>query len=285
MSLNLMPQESAILVLEDGTFFKGYAIGVKGTVIGEIVFNTTMTGYQEVMTDPSYAQQIITFSYPHIGNVGVNLQDFESDKIWAAGMVLHDCCAQPSNWRATGNLPDFLIQQNVVGIAGVDTRQLVSLLRDNGVLKACISSETQDVKVALEKIKHSNSIVNADLTAIVSTNKKYSWQKNSKHCFSNHVVVYDFGVKRNILNLLLDQGCRVTVVPAQTSYAEVLVLQPDGIVLSNGPGDPAACSSIIVNIAKLLNYEIPIFGICLGHQLLALAAGAKTYKLKFGHNR
>lgn len=274
----ILPSFPAYLVLEDGKTFEGYAIGAKGKAVGEVIFNTAMTGYQEILTDPSYCQQIITFSYPHIGNTGINLEDNESDKIWAAGVVVHDLCLHPSNYRSVMTLNNFLIQQNIVGISGVETRALVEHIRDHGTQKACILGKA-DYPAATHALANFPGLINKDLTAEVTTRKPYQYS-TGKH----HVVVYDYGVKKSILSLLESHNCRVTVVPSDWPVGQVLSLKPDGILLSNGPGDPYACHEAIANIKQLLGCDIPLFGICLGFQMLAIAAGCKTYKMKFGHH-
>jgi carbamoyl-phosphate synthase small subunit len=260
--------------------FNGYAIGHYGTVMGEIIFNTSMSGYQEIITDPSYANQIIAFSYPHIGNTGINFEDDESSKIWIKGIVLNHCHSQPSNWRAKKSLAAHLTQEKIVGIEGIDTRKLITHIRNKGVLKACILSDTLDVDKGHQLLKSKST--HYDLTKLVSTKEPYEW--SCPTLSTKHVVVYDFGIKKNILRMIANKGCRLTIVPADTAYHKILALQPDGIFLSNGPGDPANCTTSINNIANLMQHTIPIFGICLGHQLLAIAAGAKTYKMKFGHH-
>lgn len=281
----------AILALADGNIFRGIAIGALGHTVGEVVFNTSMTGYQEILTDPSYYQQVVTLTYPHIGNVGTNGHDFESDKAWAAGLIIRDLPLSTSSWRNEQRLTEFLQAQQVVAIAEIDTRRLTRILREKGAQHGCIMAGEIDESFALNKAKEFSGLANMDLARVVSTKQPFEWHEGSwqsnlavKSKQSNHVVVYDFGVKRNILRLLVDQGCKVTVVPAQASAEEVLKLKPSGIVLSNGPGDPAACDYAIENTKKLLEKNIPIFGICLGHQLLGLACGAKTIKLKFGHH-
>lgn len=290
--------EHALLALEDGTVFRGRAIGAEGQSVGEVVFNTSMTGYQEILTDPSYAGQIITLTYPHIGNTGTNSLDVESDRIWAAGLIIRDLAFAASNWRSQLSLSDFLKKQNIVGIAEIDTRKLTRLLREKGALNGCLQAgkfvnETE----ALKQAKAYPGLKGADLAADVSTDKIYEWtegtegwvdfpaEKNiprAKKLF--HVVAYDFGIKKNILRLLVDHGCRVTVVPAKTPIKDVLAMKPDGVFFSNGPGDPAACDYAIKSLQGFLDAQIPWFGICLGHQLLGLAVGAKTTKMKFGHH-
>lgn len=272
----------ALLALETGHFFYGQSIGISGVRTGEVVFNTALTGYQEILTDPSYTQQIITFTYPHIGNTGINLEDHQASKIHAAGLIVKSLSQFVSNWRSTMSLQEFLIQQQVVGITGVDTRSLTKLLRDQGSLRGCIMSGIIDAKYALQQAKSYLGLQNTDLTAEVTTPNAYTLA--SKIQTKHNIVVLDFGVKANILDCLRHRACNLNVVPAHTSVADILALNPDGILLSNGPGDPAACTEIIENVRILLTKKIPILGICLGHQLLALALGAKTYKMSFGHH-
>jgi len=292
--------KTAILVLEDGTVFQGQSIGADGESVAEVVFNTAMTGYQEILTDPSYAKQMITLTYPHIGNTGTNDEDVESDHIWAAGLVIRDLPIVASNWRKTQSLQEYLIKNNIQAIADIDTRKLTRILRTKGALAGCIiagdlNDHQNTIEVALQKAKAFTGLKGLDLAKEVCTKKSYQWDQTRWDLiegYSNqtddqqkfHVVAYDFGVKKNILRMLADRGCRLTVVPAQTSAKEVLSLNPDGIFLSNGPGDPEPCDYAISAIKKFLETDIPIFGICLGHQLLALAAGAKTIKMKFGHH-
>ena len=289
---------SAILVLEDGTVFKGTAIGAQGSAVGEVVFNTSMTGYQEILTDPSYAEQIITLTYPHIGNTGTNSEDKESNSIVAKGLVIRDLPLLASNFRNEQNLSDYLIAYNILGIADIDTRKLTRILREKGAQNGCIltlddsSDETLQAQ-ALKLAKAFPGLKGMDLAKVVSTKEQYQWTKGSwalgkgftqPDNFAFHVVAYDFGAKHNILRMLVDRGCRLTVVPAQTPASEVLAMKPDGIFLSNGPGDPEPCDYAITAIEDFLQTETPIFGICLGHQLLGLASGAKTVKMKFGHH-
>lgn len=284
----------AILVLEDGSHFQGIGIGAVGTTVGEVVFNTAMTGYQEILTDPSYAGQMVTLTYPHIGNVGTNPEDAESDRCWVAGLIIRDLSLRVSNWRATQSLAEYLTAHGTVGIAEIDTRRLTRILRDKGVMNGCIiAGENPDYALALQQAKAFGGLQNLDLAKEVSCRTSYTWEKPTVSLEINppatsasryHVVVYDYGVKQNILRLLVDHGCRVTVVPAETPVTTVLGLHPDGVVLSNGPGDPAACHYAITATQALLAAEIPLFGICLGHQLLGLASGAKTVKMKFGHH-
>lgn len=285
-------RKPAILVLADGSVFQGLSIGAEGYTVGEVVFNTAITGYQEILTDPSYTDQIVTLTYPHIGNVGVNHEDQESNRVWAAGLVIRDLSPLVSNWRAEQSLPDYLSINKVVAIAEVDTRQLTRKLRDQGAMAACIMAGDIDIEKALTLAREFPGLNGKDLAIRVSTQEAYWWtqgtlpiefpEKNPRA--SGTLVVYDYGVKQQILCLLVDQGFRVRVVPAQTSVEEVLVLKPSGILLANGPGDPAACHYAIETIQQLIQHDIPIFGICLGFQLLGLALGAKTLKMKFGHH-
>ena len=296
---------SAILVLEDGTVFKGTAIGAKGTAVGEVVFNTSMTGYQEILTDPSYAEQIITLTYPHIGNTGTNCEDKESSAIFAKGLVIRDLPLLASNFRSEQSLSEYLIAHNILGIADIDTRKLTRVLREKGAQNGCIitldDSQEETIKAALnsglEQSKAFPGLKGMDLAKVVSTKEQYQWTSGSwslghamgegysePENFDFHVVAYDFGAKSNILRMLVDRGCKLTVVPAQTSAEEVLAMNPDGIFLSNGPGDPEPCDYAIAAIKTFLTTDIPVFGICLGHQLLGLASGAKTIKMKFGHH-
>jgi len=287
--------KSALLVLEDGTVFRGTAIGAEGVSVGEVVFNTSMTGYQEILTDPSYAEQIVTLTYPHIGNTGTNSEDEEASKIWAKGLVIRDLPLLASNFRNEQSLDEYLRQRNILGIADIDTRKLTRILRDKGAQNGCIIAGDIDEEKALEAAKSFPGLKGMDLAKVVSTAENYQWTESSWTLGSGfktlseedtkfHVIAYDFGVKRNILRMLVDRGCKLTVVPAQTPAADVLALNPDGIFLSNGPGDPEPCTYAIEAIQSFLETEIPVFGICLGHQLLALASGAKTSKMKFGHH-
>ena len=283
----------AILMLKDGTVFHGSAIGAEGLVAGEVVFNTAMTGYQEILTDPSYCRQIVTLTYPHIGNTGANAEDVESEKIQAAGLVIRDLPLLSSNFRATLTLGDYLKREKIVAIADIDTRKLTRLLRDKGAQDGCIMAGRVDEKAALKAAREFPGLVGMDLAKVVSCKGPYDtdetvWQLGSGYGKRTeakfHVVAYDFGVKRNILRMLAARGCKLTVVPAQTPAAEVLKLKPDGVFLSNGPGDPEPCDYAIRAIRELLDAGVPLFGICLGHQLLGLACGAKTLKMKFGHH-
>ena len=287
--------DPAVLALSDGTVFHGRSIGVTGFGIGEVVFNTAITGYQEILTDPSYAQQIVTLTYPHIGNTGINAQDFESRRAFASGLVVRDASVAVSNWRSSSSLGDFLHEQGVVAIAEIDTRKLTRLLRAHGAQSACImAGPAADDEQALAAARSFPGLNGADLARVVSTDVAYGWREGSWELASNahrvmdasrfRVVAYDFGVKHNILRLLVDRGCEVEVVPATTSASDVLARKPDGVFLSNGPGDPEACTYAIAAISALLAARIPVFGICLGHQLLALACGARTLKMKFGHH-
>ena len=287
----------AILALADGSIFRGDAIGADGQTVGEVVFNTAMTGYQEILTDPSYAQQIVTLTYPHIGSTGTNPGDAESNRVWSAGLVIRDLPLVTSNWRNTQPLADYLKEHGVVAIAGIDTRRLTRILREKGAQNGCIlvgDDATEEQALALAR--SFPGIKGMDLAKVVSATERYEWRSSVWALASDshaeiaasqlpyHVVVYDFGVKLNILRMLVERGCRLTVVPAQTSAAEVLALKPDGVLLSNGPGDPEPCDYAIKAIQELLQTEVPVFGICLGHQLLALACGAKTVKMVNGHH-
>lgn len=278
MPTDLFTQHTpATLALADGSIFSGYGIGSEGITVGEMIFNTSMTGYQEILTDPSYAEQIITFTYPHIGNVGVNSEDEESQRIWAKGLVIRELSPIVSNWRAEQSLNDYLKARNVIGIAGIDTRRLTRLLREKGAQAGCIMTGT-DAETAIHHAKTYSGLSNTDLTGMVS---RHEIQKigNGKR----KIVVYDFGVKQNILNSLIERNCELIIVPASTCARDVIALKPSAVVLSNGPGDPAACINIIQEIRALFEANLPILGICLGCQLLALAFGAKTFKMKFGH--
>jgi carbamoyl-phosphate synthase small subunit len=287
--------KSALLVLEDGTVFRGTAIGAEGISVGEVVFNTSMTGYQEILTDPSYAEQIVTLTYPHIGNTGTNSEDEEANKIWAKGLVIRDLPLLASNFRNEQSLDEYLKSRNILGIADIDTRKLTRILRDKGAQNGCIIAGDVDEAKALEAAKAFPGLKGMDLAKVVCTKEQYTWNETSWTLGEGfktlsdedakfHVVAYDFGVKRNILRMLVDRGCKLTVVPAETPAADVLALNPDGIFLSNGPGDPAPCTYAIEAIKTFLETDMPIFGICLGHQLLALASGAQTVKMKFGHH-
>lgn len=285
----------ALLALEDGSLFRGVAIGASGQTTGEVVFNTAMTGYQEILTDPSYAQQMVTLTYPHIGNTGTNSEDEEASQIWATGLIIRDLPMLASNFRNTQSLSDYLRARGIVGIADIDTRRLTRILRDKGAQNGCIMAGDIDEEKALAAARAFPGLKGMDLAKVVSTPKAYPWRQGSwqlgagfktydDSALKFHVVAYDYGVKRNILRMLVDRGCKLTVVPAQTSAADVLALNPDGIFLSNGPGDPEPCDYAIRAIQEFLQTDIPVFGICLGHQLLGLASGAKTLKMKFGHH-
>ncbi|MBV6810150.1 glutamine-hydrolyzing carbamoyl-phosphate synthase small subunit [Xanthomonas campestris pv. pennamericanum] len=285
--------QPAILVLEDGTVFEGESVGANGLSVGEVVFNTAMTGYQEVLTDPSYARQMVTLTYPHIGNTGFTDQDDEARKIWAAGLIVRDVPRRPSNWRSQVALPEWLQARGVVAISGIDTRKLTRLLRQKGAQNGALMAGEIDVEKALEAARKFPGLKGMDLAKVVSTEKTYLWTEGQLDLDANafvsvpakyKVVAYDYGVKLNILRMLAERGCDVTVVPARTPVAEVLALQPDGVFLSNGPGDPEPCNYAIDAIRQLIAQKVPTFGICLGHQLLALAAGARTLKMATGHH-
>lgn len=286
----------AILVLADGTVFRGISIGAEGVSVGEVVFNTAITGYQEILTDPSYCKQIVTLTYPHIGNVGCNPEDVESRQVFASGLVIRDLSQTVSNFRATQSLPEYLKANNVVAIAGIDTRKLTRILRSKGAQNGCIASG-DDVEAALKAARGFAGLAGMDLAKVVTCDKPYDWTQKKWKLGSGygdasapgtqhsalHVVAYDFGVKRNILRLLAERGCKITVVPAKTGADEVLKMKPDGVFLSNGPGDPEPCDYAIAAAKKFLEAGVPLFGICLGHQIMGLACGAKTVKMKFGH--
>jgi len=284
----------ALLALEDGSVFHGHAVGATGETVGEVVFNTAMTGYQEILTDPSYSRQLVTLTYPHIGNTGVNAEDAESLAVHAAGLIVRDVPRRASNWRSSESLPDYLKRLGIVAIAGLDTRRLTRILRDKGALAGCIvAGEHVDAEAALAKARAFPGLNGMDLAKVVSVTKPYAWKEGTydldRQAFEQpamrfKVVAYDYGVKFNILRLLAAQGCDITVVPAQTPAAEVLAMKPDGVFLSNGPGDPAACDYAVVATREFLEAKIPLFGICLGHQIMGLALGAKTLKMKFGHH-
>ena len=281
----------AILVLADGTVFRGIAIGAVGSSVGEVVFNTAMTGYQEILTDPSYCKQIVTLTYPHIGNVGVNTEDVESRQVFASGLVIRDLSLSVSNWRSSQSLPDYLKANKVVAIADIDTRKLTRILREKGAQNGCIATGT-DEATALQAAREFAGLNGMDLAQVVSCEKPYKWSQGEwklKDGYRDieqtpfHVVAYDFGAKHNILRKLAERGCKVTVVPAKTSAQEALALKPGGVFLSNGPGDPEPCDYAIAATQQFLQAGIPLFGICLGHQIMGLALGAKTLKMKFGH--
>lgn len=283
-------QAPAILVLADGTVYKGESVGAEGFGVGELVFNTSMTGYQEMLTDPSYASQVVTLTTAHVGNTGCNSTDVESNKVWASGLVIRDCTKSPSNYRAEESLSDWLKAQNVVAISGIDTRALTQRLRNEGAIGCCISTKVEDISHALLLAKEFKGLDGLDLAKVVSTETVYKWEGGQgvwslkSHPLKYNVVVYDFGVKESILRILYDLGCNLTVVPAKTSASDVLAMRPDGVFLSNGPGDPFACDYAIAATKEFLAHDIPLFGICLGYQILGLACGAKTSKMKFGHH-
>lgn len=284
----------ALLALADGTIFRGTSVGADGKTIGEVIFNTAMTGYQEILTDPSYCRHIVTLTCPHIGNTGANSDDMESSKIHASGLVIRDSSAIASSWRAERSFSEFLRAGNTVAIADIDTRKLTRLLRDKGAQSGCIMTGEADPAIAVQHANKFPGIAGMDLAKFVTTDKAYQWcygtdidQRGrilSRRVAPYHVVAFDFGIKRNILRILSDLDCRMTVVPATTTAAEVLALSPDGVFLSNGPGDPEPCDYAVTAIREILDTSVPVFGICLGHQLLALAIGARTMKMKFGHH-
>ena len=285
----------AVLALADGTIFRGQSIGAKGNTTGEVVFNTALTGYQEILTDPSYARQLVTLTTPHIGNTGTTPEDLESQQVFCAGLIIRDLPLLSSSWRANETLPEFLERGRLVAIAGLDTRKLTRILREKGAQAGCImTGERVDENAAVKLARKFPGLKGMDLAKVVSAKKSYQWNEGTiwpepprapiRANQRLHVIAYDFGIKRNILRLLSDGGCRMTVVPAQTPAEEVLALEPDGIFLSNGPGDPEPCDYAISATRKFLETDLPVFGICLGHQILGLAAGAKTVKMKFGHH-
>ncbi len=295
----------ALLALEDGTVFRGLSVGAEGKSVGEVVFNTAITGYQEILTDPSYCRQLITLTYPHIGNTGTTDEDDESDQVYAAGLIVRDVPRTLSNWRSKESLQAFLVRHGVVAMADIDTRKLTRIIRDKGAQAGCLIAageksdgneiDTATIEAALDSARAFPGLAGMDLARVVSTTQPYDWHESTWTHAQNHqgfarpealyrVVAYDFGIKRNILRLLVKHGCELTVVPATTSAEEVLALQPDGIFLSNGPGDPEPCDYAIEATRRFLAMKIPLFGICLGHQILGLAAGAKTIKMKFGHH-
>jgi len=290
----LLLNTPAVLALQDGTVFRGISVGAPGKTIGEVVFNTAMTGYQEILTDPSYCRQIVTLTYPHIGNTGTNSEDMESSRIHAAGLVIRDSSMLASSWRSERSFSDFLNAANTVAIADIDTRKLTRLLRDKGAQSGCIMTGDIEPEVAIQHANKFPGIAGMDLAKFVTTKETYQWCHGSdfgrgnrimsRRIAPHHVVVYDYGIKRNILRILSDLECRMTVVPATTPASEVLAFAPDGVFLANGPGDPEPCDYAIKAIREILDTQIPVFGICLGHQLLALATGAKTMKMKLGHH-
>ncbi len=290
-----MPQfPPALLALADGTVFRGLGIGAVGASVGEVVFNTAMTGYQEILTDPSYTRQIVTLTYPHIGNVGVNREDCEASRVYAAGLVIRDLPLIASNFRSEQSLDAYLKAENIVAIADIDTRKLTRILREKGAQAGCLAAgDNLDGDVAIAKARAFPGLAGMDLAQVVSVDQAYDWTEGewrlgkgyvARQEFKFHVVAYDFGVKRNILRMLAERGCKLTVVPARTSAAEVLALKPDGVFLSNGPGDPEPCDYAIAAIREFLDRKLPTFGICLGHQLMGLAGGGRTLKMKFGHH-
>ena len=288
-----LDRQPAILVLADGTVFRGISIGAQAHTAGEVVFNTAMTGYQEILTDPSYCRQIVTLTYPHIGNVGVNPEDGESNKVFAAGLVIRDLPIRASNFRMSQDLPGYLNDQNIPAIANIDTRKLTRILRDKGAQSGCLMGGKIDEAFALQQARAFPGLAGMDLAKVVSCDKPYQWNQSewalgegyrTQATPKYHVVAYDYGVKRNILRMLASRGCKLTVLPAQATADEALALKPDGVFLSNGPGDPEPCDYAISAIGKLVNAGVPTFGICLGHQLLGLASGGKTIKMKFGHH-
>ena len=291
----IVAKPPAILALADGTIFRGDGIGSEGAAEGEVVFNTAMTGYQEILTDPSYCRQIVTLTYPHIGNTGVNSEDAESGRIDVAGLVIRDLPLMVSNWRSEQSLSEYLVANRVVAIAGIDTRKLTRILREKGAQGGCLMAGAGkiDEAAALRRASEFAGLAGMDLAKVVSTPRPYEWAEGSWHLGKGyakpgterfHVAAYDYGVKRNILRMLADRGCRVTVLPAQTGARELLKLKPDGVFLSNGPGDPEPCDYAIEAIREIIAAGLPVFGICLGHQLMGLASGAKTIKMKFGHH-
>jgi len=287
------PKSPAVLVLADGSVFRGISVGADGSTSGEVVFNTAMTGYQEILTDPSYAGQVVTLTYPHIGNVGANPEDFESRGVFAAGLVIRDLPREASSWRKQEDLPEYLKRNNVVAIAGIDTRRLTRILREKGAQNGCIMGGQVDEAKALAAAKGAPNMAGQDLAKVVSCKSGYDWNGSlwalgtgykADGSTKFHVVAFDYGVKHNILRNLAERGCRVTVLPAQATAKEALALKPDGVFLSNGPGDPEPCDYAITAIREIVDSGTPTFGICLGHQLLGLASGAKTIKMKFGHH-
>jgi carbamoyl-phosphate synthase small subunit len=289
-----MTEKEAVLVLADGSVFRGRSIGAAGAAVGEVVFNTAMTGYQEILTDPSYCRQIVTLTYPHIGNTGTNDEDEESARVYAEGLVVRDLPRLHSSWRSKKSLSDYLIENNVVGISDLDTRKLTRILREKGAQNGCLMAGKIDLDEALKKAKGFAGLAGMDLAKVVTTDKPYEWREGRWEAGSGyrrvdnarfHVVAYDYGIKRNILRMLAERNARITVVPASFSGKDVLRMKPDGVFLSNGPGDPEPCDYAIEAIGEILDAtRVPVFGICLGHQLMGLASGAKTLKMKFGHH-
>jgi carbamoyl-phosphate synthase small subunit len=286
--------DAAVLVLADGTVFRGRSIGARGSAVGEVVFNTAITGYQEILTDPSYCRQLVTLTHPHVGNTGVNDEDAEAPRVYAEGLIVRDVPRLHSSWRAQGDLTAYLKANNVVGIADIDTRKLTRILREKGAQNGCLMAGDVIIESALSKAKGFPGLAGMDLAKVVTTDKPYEWTEGRWHLgtgyekkqeASFHVVACDYGIKRNILRMLADRGARITVVPAQFSAREILRMKPDGVFLSNGPGDPEPCDYAIEAIGEILDAtKVPVFGICLGHQLMGLASGAKTMKMKFGHH-
>ncbi len=285
--------QPALLALEDGTLFEGISVGAPGLSVGEVVFNTALTGYQEVLTDPSYARQLVTLTYPHVGNTGCTPEDDEASKVWCSGLIVRDVPRRPSNWRNREALPEWLAKRGVVAISGIDTRKLTRHLRERGAQNGALMAGDIDADKAIEAARKFPGLKGLDLAQVVTTQTAHEWREGSldldhggfaQTSGKYHVVAYDFGVKTNILRLMADRGCRITVVPAKTSAADVLAMKPDGVFLSNGPGDPAPCDYAIAAIREIVAAKMPTFGICLGHQLLALASGAQTLKMKFGHH-
>ncbi len=285
--------QPAILALEDGTIFEGISAGAPGLSVGEVVFNTAITGYQEILTDPSYARQIVTLTYPHVGNTGMTDQDDEATQVWASGLIVRNVPRRPSNWRSQVSMPEWLAKRGIVAISDIDTRKLTRLLRDSGAQNGALMAGDIDIEKALEAARKFPGLKGMDLAKVVTTPTAYEWHDGQLDLDNNvfahanptcHVVAYDFGVKHNILRMLAERGCRVSVVPAQTPASDVLAMNPDGVFLSNGPGDPEPCDYAIAAIREFVDRKIPTFGICLGHQLLGLATGAKTVKMKFGHH-
>jgi carbamoyl-phosphate synthase small subunit len=284
---------AAILALEDGTVFEGISVGATGLSVGEVVFNTAMTGYQEILTDPSYARQLVTLTYPHIGNTGCTDEDDEAAQVWAAGLIVRDVPRRPSSWRSRVSLPEWLQARGIVAISGIDTRKLTRMLRDRGAQNGALMAGVIDADAAIEAARKFPGLKGMDLAKVVSTQERYAWREGELDLDRGEfaraqpkykVVAYDYGVKRNILRMLAGRGCEVTVVPAQTPAADVVAMRPDGVVLSNGPGDPEPCDYAIAAIREFLATKLPIYGICLGHQLLGLAVGAKTMKMPHGHH-
>lgn len=293
LPLSSGPRIPAILALADGSIFQGFSIGASGHATGEVVFNTAMTGYQEILTDPSYSRQIVTLTYPHIGNVGINAEDIEGGKVHASGLVIKDLPVLISNFRSSQSLSDYLKSENIVALAGIDTRKLTRILREKGAQNGAILAGEADAERALALAKSFSGLAGMDLAKVVSTNEPYEWTETEWRLERGygqqitqryHVVAFDYGVKRNILRMLAQRGCKITVLPAQSSAGDALALNPDGIFLTNGPGDPEPCDYAIAASKELIDRGIPTFGICLGHQIMALAAGARTLKMKFGHH-